>query len=410
MRRFSYSAESNDGTLRSGTVDAEDRNGAIQALVSQRLQPIKLEEIGTIKSPNKKGFRLPSIFSRGLSTFDQIIIVRHLGIVLSTGTDILTGLDIIARDSIKKSVRDIMYDIRQRVARGEKLSDSFGVWKHEFNPILISLIRSGEISGSLPSILINYAQELRKDYAFIRKFRGAIFYPIILVGALVGMVVIVLSFVAPRLKELFLTPSFKGGPPVYIKFLFTVSDIWIAYTIPIIIVVIILIAVLIVLLSKREIRLKMASMLRFLPVISNIQKNITLMRFSRTISNLIQAGFSLKTALLTTAEVVDVRYKKIVLGIAENELEHGISLADAMKKYQNLFPDILISAVATGERSAKLPGVLGQMSEFYEENVIYSLETFLTLLEPALLIVVGIIIALMAGALISPIYQSIGRF
>ena len=196
MRRFSYSAESNDGTLKSGTLDAEDRKAAIQFLVEQRLQPIKLDEIGVIKTPGQKGFHFPALFSKGLSTFDQIIIVRHLGIVLSTGTDILTGLDIIARDSIKKSVRDIMYDVRQRVSRGEKLSDAFNVWKREFNPILISLIRSGEISGSLPSILINYAQELRKDYAFIRKFRGAVFYPIILIGALAGMVIIILSYLS----------------------------------------------------------------------------------------------------------------------------------------------------------------------------------------------------------------------
>lgn len=408
MARFSYIAQNKFNAVNRGILDAENREHAIRLLMAQGLQPIKLTDADTGRIAGSRHLSIPKFFRGSLSTFDQIIIIRHLGIILSTGTDLLTGLSIIAKDSLKPLIREIMNDIKHRVGRGEKLSDAFRAWQQQFNPILPQLIKSGEASGTLPTILLNYSQEMRKDYTFVRKFRSAVFYPVILVSALFGMVIIILSFVAPRLKELFLGSSFKTAPPFFIRLVFSVSDFWLANTIPIVVVLLLLGILFVVSLKKRSFRLKLISLFRFFPIVSQIQRNITLMRFSKTIGSLLNAGFTLKAALLTTAEVVDIRYQKIIKTIADEDLEHGISLSDSMKKYPELFPDILISSAATGEKSGKLAPVFSQMSEFYEENTIYSLETFLTLLEPILLVIVGGIVALMAGALISPIYRSIG--
>lgn len=410
--RFIYVAQDKENQIQRGTVDAPTRENALALILARGLDPIKIDSAQAEENKSRRGslkaLQLPHFLQGSLTTFDQIMIVRHLGIILTTGTDLLSGLEILARDSIKPIVKQIIYDVKERVARGEKFSDALSVWGHHFNPVLINLVKSGEVSGNLPSILVSYAQELKKDYAFVRKLKGALFYPAILMSALFGMVIMILSFVAPRLNELF--SSLKTQPPFYIKVLFGLSNLWTSHTLLFSILFIIFIIAIIIAIRKRNVRLKLALLLRFIPFLNKLQKNITLMRFSKTIANLITAGFSLKAAMMTTSEIIDVRYQKIVIDIAQKSLEQGLSLTDAMKKYPDFFPDILISAVSTGEKSGKLSPVLEQMAEFYEEEIIYNLETFLTLLEPALLVIVGIVVGLLAGALISPIYRLIGKF
>ncbi len=409
MARFSYVAQDRANQVTQGALDAPDRIAALQRLTDQGLTPIKIQEERVVQRPAKERsrFSFGSIFKSNLSTFDQIIIVRHLGIILNTGTDILTALDIIARDAIKPLVKQILYDIKARVTNGERLSVALQAWKDQFNPILISLVKSGEDSGDLPGTLISYAQELKNENAFVRRVRGASFYPAILLTALGGMLIIILTFVAPRLKDLF--SDLRARPPIQMRIFFAASDFLLHYTIPIAIVLGIMVLVIIVALRNRNVRLRVTTALRFLPVISRIQMNLTLMRFTKTVANLIDAGFGLKAALITTSEVVDIRYRRTILEINEKSLEHGISLSDSIRKYPKLFPDILVSAVATGEKSGKLSTVLRQMGEFYEENVLYGLETFLTLIEPILLVIVGVIVGLMAASIISPIYQLIGK-
>lgn len=410
MARFSYVAQAKDGSVTRGAIEAMDRTSALQSLLEKGLQPIKIEAIAGEAEAHTFWEKLTKtdVFKSNLTALDQIMIVRHLGTILSTGTDLLSGLDIIARDSIKPRVKQVLYDVKNRVSRGEQLSNALNAWKDQFNPIFINLVKSGEVSGNLPAVLLSYAQELRKDYAFLRKLRGAMFYPAILISALFGMVLIVLTVVTPRLKELF--TSLKTLPPIYIRFFFWLSDILNGHLIVTGIVILLLIVTIVVGLKNRKVRSKLIVLFRYIPLLNRIQKNLTLMRLSKTVASLIQSGFSLKAALITTSQVVDDRYRDTVLAIAQKSLEHGITLADSMKKHPELFPDLLVSAVATGEKSGKLSAVLGQMAEFYEEDVLYSLETFLTLLEPILLVIVGVVVGLMAGAMISPIYRLIGKF
>ncbi|MBI5732765.1 type II secretion system F family protein [Candidatus Jorgensenbacteria bacterium] len=413
MPRFFYVVQDKNNLVSKGVLDAPDRERALRSLLQKGLRPIKLESVTA--EEEKKGkklltsrIKLPAFAGGSLSLFDQLMIVRQLGIILSTGTDLLSAIEVVAKDAIKPIIKQILYDIRSRVARGEKLSDAIAKWQKHFDPVFPSLVRSGELSGNLPGILNSYAQELKKDYTFVRKLKGALFYPVILITSLFGMMILILSMVAPRLKELF--SQLKATPPFYTRILLAASDIWRNNMITIIVLLIVLILFLFIAFRNRQFRLKLIPLFRYIPIINRIQTKITLMRFCRTTASLIHAGFSLKSALKTTGEVVDVRYQKIITEMSEKSVEHGISLAESMKKYPSFFPDILISAIATGEKSGQLAVVFAQMSEFYEEDVIYSLETFLTILEPVLLLIVGAVVLLLALSIIAPVYRVIGKF
>lgn len=400
--RFFYVAQSQDKNVLKGELEAKDRNEVIDILSRKGLTPIKLEQVF------KEGGVGVRIFGGRLNTFDQIIIIRQLGTILQTGTDLLTGLEIIAQDAIKPIVKKILYNIKDRVSKGEKFSDALGVWKNQFNPVFISLIKAGETSGNMPNILLSYAKELRKDYTFARKVKGAMVYPVILVAGLLAMIVLVLTIVTPRLKDLFF--SIKAEPPIYTKAFFIASDFWLAYTVPISVAFGIFVILLSFAFRNKKLQRLGSFIIWHMPYLNKIQQNFNLMRFCKTVANLSDAGFTLKSALMTTSEVVSLNYRRVLINIAQEKLEKGISFADSLKQNQAFFPKILISTIATGEKSGQLSSVLNQMSEFYEEEIIYSLELFLTLIEPILLVIVGIIVGLMAASLIAPIYKLIGGF
>ncbi|MEK7212178.1 MAG: type II secretion system F family protein, partial [Patescibacteria group bacterium] len=301
-----------------------------------------------------------------------------------------------------------LYDLKDRVGRGEKFSVALAAWPDQFNPIFISLVKAGETSGNLPSILLSYAQELRKDFTFNRKLKAAMVYPLILITALLAMILLVLIVVIPRLQELFI--SLKATPPFYTKIFFVASDFLGTYTIPVLLFFALVGFGGFFAMRNRKMRRHIDVVLWRLPILNKIQRNLTLMRFSKTVSSLIQTGFPLKSALLVSGGVMSLRYEQALKTIAEKRLETGVTFADALKEYPELFPEVLTSVIATGEKTGQLSSVLAQMADFYEEEVIYGLEILLTLVEPILLVVVGIVVGLLASSLIAPIYRLIGSF
>ncbi len=413
MARFDFVAQDKYKGLTKGDIEAGSREEALEILAKRGLSPIKLDLQQGSGTPGKGAFQKLAHAQVGfggghLTMFDQITIIRHLGTILNTGSDISGGLQTISEDAAKPIVRKILLDVRERIFRGESFSDALKHWEDQFNPIFISLVKAGEASGNLPNILLSYAQELRKEYSFSRKLKSALVYPAILFLALFGMVILMLTFVIPKLQELF--RSTKAEPPIYTKILFSAADLWSAYMFPILGGLAVLILLLGIAFKNKRLRRKITSLLWYFPLLNRIQKNLMLARFTKTVATLVNAGFSLKASLMISGEILNEHYQKVLTVVAEEKLDRGISFSQALGQYPKHFPKILVSVIGTGERSGQLSSVLMQMSEFYEEEVIYELELFLTLIEPIMLFIVGIVVLLMAFSLISPVYSLIGRF
>ena len=404
--RFTYLAQDKKGMEARGDIEAGNEREAAELVVKKGLIPLKIEFIAGAKRGLGKRFSAPLSFGGRLTTFDEIIITRHLGTILATGVDLLSGLDIIAEDAIKPIVKKIVLDIKGRIATGQTLSQAMNAWQAHFNPVLLNLVKAGELSGGLATVLLTHSQELRKDYTFNRKVKGAMIYPVILICALFGMVLLILTIVVPKLKELFLSTDTKI--PLYTKIIFQASDIWTTYYLPLSIGMGAALLALIIMFRIPRLRRKITALLWYLPILKTIQKNYSLLRFSKTLSNLIKAGIPFESALKVTGQAIGGRYQPLLEYFAEKNLPKGITLSDSMRAHPQYFPGILTSVVATGEKSGQMDATLAQMSEFYEEEVIYALEQFLVIIEPVLIIIVGIIVGAMTGSLFSPLYRFIG--
>jgi type IV pilus assembly protein PilC len=404
--RFIYTAQDRYGQTLKGEIEAADRKTAFNLISSRGLTPLTLIQIES--AAERKTKMLALVFGGRLSAMDVLFITRHLGALLGSGMDLLSALSIIAEEAPNSLTRLIISDIRAQVVSGKSLSDAFLRWKMHFDPVLLNLVKAGEMSGDLAEIMRDYAAELRKTTAFLRKVRGAIFYPAILISALALMMLLMLWVVVPRLQELF--RSIGAKPPWYTSALFFLSNVLRHNTALVIFGFIVLVLIVFLARRNRSIRHSLALLLRHLPYLSRIQNYFILRTFSKTLSRLLKAGVDLRRAILITAEAVGPAYGAILEDIAKRQLERGISLSESLQAHRRLFPVLLVSSIAAGEKSGNITSSLDQLAEFYEEETLYALEHFVTIIEPTLIVIVGLIVGLMVGSLISPIYRFIGRF
>jgi type II secretory pathway component PulF len=342
-----------------------------------------------------------------LKAADMLFITRHLSALLDSGTDLLSALSIIEEEAPNSLIRIIISDIKTQIITGKTLADALTSWKKYFDPVFLNLVKAGEVSGNLSLVLRDYAAELRQTNAFLRKVQGAVFYPIILISSLLVMMILMLWLVMPRLEELFRSTGVQ--PQWYTNILFLLSRILRQNTILVAILFFGFIVFFVLSSRHRGIRRYVANIVRHLPYISRIQRYFVLRVFTKTLSRLLKAGIDLRQALLITSDAVGPIYGEALRHIAEIQLERGESLSNSLKSYRRLFPVLLISSVAAGEKSGNISASLDQLAEFYEEETFYTLEHFVTIIEPLLIVIVGIVVGLMAGSLISPLYRFIGR-
>lgn len=407
--RFRYIIQEPSGTIRQGTLDAPNRAEAASALTRRGVAVMKLEAAGEGGARvfwRRLNLSVP--LGKSLNRLDQLTVLRQLGTILNTGTDLITALDMVAENAVKPAVKNMLYGVRARVLAGESFAKALSPWERHFDPVFTNLVTAAEATGTLPAAFVSYAKELKKELEFSRQLRAAMVYPLILIAAVVIMLLIILMVVAPRIQELFATTTIE--PPLYTRMFFYASNLLVNSTVSVAVVLGLLVVGSIAVVRTRKLRRIFAFLLWHLPLTRKVQMDLTLMRFSKTLSTLIKAGFPLKGSLLIAAGVVHSVYQRALTDIAQEKLERGIAFADALRHYPKLFPSILIGVIATGEKSGQLYDVLEQMGEFYEEESLYKLKTLLTLVEPILLTIVGVIVGVIAASLLAPIYRLIGRF
>ncbi len=409
--RFRYISQESGGALRQGYIDAVNHQEAMDTLARQGVLVMKIETAAEAEGGARglwKRLNLSLSVSKNIDRLDQLTVLRQLSTILNTGTDLITALDIVADNAVKPAVKNILYDIRAKILAGESFSGALALWEENFDPVFINLVKSSEAAGTLPVMFASYSLELKKEIEFSRQLRSAMIYPLILVAAVVVMLLIILTVVAPRIQELFATSTID--PPFFTKIFFQASNLLINHTLSVVAVLMAFVVGLVVMIRNKKLRKILSSLLWYLPLLRKVQIDLTLMRFSKTLSTLVKAGFPMKGSLMIVANVVQPVYQRALTDIAQEKLERGISLAEALRHYPKLFPSILTGVISTGEKTGQLNDVLEQMGEFYEEESLYKLKFLLTLVEPLLLAVVGVIIGGIAASLLAPIYRLINKF
>lgn len=405
MSTFLYEAYNRDGVIVRGEYEGVSRDEVVGHLSRRDLTPISIE---SLRGHGGRG-RLSSIalFER-IGPVDIMFLVRSLATTVKAGLSIVESLDILIADTEKNTMKKILQKVQAIIKNGQPLSFGFEEHKHLFPTVFIGMLKAGELSGQLDRTLVELGKYLSKEYALRSKIRSALMYPVILLVASGGVVTLLLIFVLPRLTKAF--AASEVALPWVTRFFLGISSIlmW-SFTVD----VVVLAALAWFFLYFRTTRIGKTILfwiIARLPVANELVKKVAVVRFARTFGNLINSGLSAVEALELSAESIGSQTYSRAIFAAIVDIKNGMSISSSLAKFPDLFPRLLISLVVVGERTGSLHDILTTFADFYEEEVDNKLKELTSILEPLLLLVMGVVVGSIAFSIILPIYQLVGHF
>ena len=394
--KFTYQARNKNGEVKQGSVIAADQQKAENLLVDGGLVIISLE------AQAENIFERFNVFGKHVSSKDVVLFSRQLATLIGARVPLLQSLRILNSQISSKQLVAVTQDVIASIENGESLSLALAKHPTVFGNVYVSLVKSGEVSGTLNKSLNYLADQLEKDYALKSKVRSALTYPIFIVVTLVGVGLLMFKFVLPKLTEVLVE---QGGElplvsRILISFTHFINAFW---------WVLILGVGVLMIAAKFYIgtpngrhvfdRLKLQ-----VPIISGIFQRIYLARFARNLSTLVAGGIPIIQALQIIAEIINnVIYRDIILK-ASTQLANGRSISDSLQGNPE-FPPIVTQMVRVGEETAQLDDILGKLAAFYEKEVDDRVSILTTLLEPLIMILLGVGVGVLIAGILLPIYN-----
>ncbi len=339
-----------------------------------------------------------------LSTNDKLALFNNMAVMISAGIPILETVDSLLEDS-KGSQQNILKALRDDLMQGKKISDSFAQYPNVFDNVTISLIKVAEEAGSLDTTLHDLTNTIRKDMEFSDKVRSAMIYPIFIMVVFLGVFLMILTFVVPKIATVF--SRLKVDLPLPTQVMIYLSNLILTNTIPLILALIVFTAFSILLFRYK--RRAIIGIFLSLPLISQLAREIDLTRFTRSLYLLLNSGMPITSALELSQTVVSKKEIESAIKYIYETVTSGDKFSKGLKDRKHLFPSIMIKMTEAGERSGSLESSMQNVSEYLDYQVSKTLKTLTALLEPLMLVIVGVLIGGMMMAIIAPIYGIISQ-
>jgi len=339
-----------------------------------------------------------------LSINEKILLVSNLHTMLAAGIPILEAIDSLLEDA-KGNQKKLLLTMREDLGQGQRIYRTFSRFPRVFDKVTVNIIKASEEAGTLDEALKEIKENIKKEVEFNNRVRGAMIYPLFIMAVFVGVLIVILVVVVPKITTVF--QRLNVPLPLPTQIMIIMSNFLMAYPIPLILAVIALFAGLSYL--YRENKRVFIALITSLPLISDLARQIDLTRFTRSLYLLLTAGIPITTALELTQDVVLKREIYQVITHAKEVVLAGRKLSQALRDKKKVVPTIMIKIVEAGEHSGSLDKSLVEISEFLDYEVSNKLRTVTALMEPLLLVIVGIMVGGMMLAIIAPIYGLIGQ-
>ncbi len=342
--------------------------------------------------------------SIGLSTSEKFGLISNLSAMLSAGIPILETVDSLLEDS-KGNQKKLLQTLREDLVQGSHISATFEKFPNIFDKVTINLITAAEEAGTLDQTLADLKNNIKKEKEFSDKIKAALTYPAFIVLVFIGVLTMILTVVVPKISTVF--SRLNVQLPLPTKILIFLSDLIVKDTL-IVTTIIASLVLGIILLYRAQKRIVLGFIFSF-PLISSLIKQIDLTRFTRSMYLLLNSGITITTALELAREVVFKKEISQALIRSQDLVLSGKKLSEGLKESKKVIPSIMIKIIEAGERSGSLDSSMQDVSEYLDYEVSNSLKTVTSLLEPIMLVIVGILVGGMMLAIIAPIYGLIGQ-
>jgi len=397
MATYIYKAKKGPQDIVEGKIEAQSEEEAVDKISQSGYFPlhIELEKQPYAKSRPLPGKRLGKIRAKEVTIF-----TRQLAILIRSGVPILTSLNIIFEQSNNPSLRMVLDTVHNAVKEGSTFSASLTQYPRVFSPLYVAMVQAGEGSGALPEVLLRIADHRAKEEEMLSHFRMALAYPILMAIVGIGTIVFMLTFVIPRLMRIFV--SLGQALPLPTRILISISDylrqwwLWVG-----------LLVVIIVVRQELKTNIGRVSFSIFklrLPIFGKFILKTDLARFCRTLELLIKNGIPILKAIDIAVPVVTNDVVKSQLKLSYKALEQGGSFGQSIKD-SKLFPAFMSNLLIVGEESGKLTDALGEVASSYELDTDEAIKIMSSLLEPLMILVMGLIVGFIVVAMLLPIFE-----
>ncbi len=399
--KYIYQARSKEGKVETGTVEASSKEAA--ALLLQKYNIF----VTSIKEQTPLIFRVENIgFLNKVSKKDLAIFSRQLAVMVQSRVPITQSLKSLAIQIKSPSFKEKVLKISQLVEEGNSLSEAFAAFPEVFNIFYVSLIKTGEASGKISESLYYLSDHLEREHDLSSQITSAMIYPIFVISVLFVVLPIVIFFVMPRLVDLLKETTAK--PPMFTRMMIDFYGFLANYGWIVMLGFFLLILFLIYYFTTKEGRKRYDELSLKIPFIGEFFKKIFLSRFAENISTLIGAGLSINNALKITTDTVGNSVYKKILAETEERVSEGEKISAVLLKYPEYAPPFVVQMIEVGEETGTLDKNLMEIVNFYNKEIKRAVETFTVLLEPILIVFLGIVVAFLAVSVIEPLYGSLG--
>lgn len=393
MATFTYTARAFNGDLRTATIDASSRDDVIAQLRKQRLSVVKIDQDAAKK------------VGRGsIKTRDVVIFTRQFSTMINSGLPLVQALTILAEQTDNKALAEVTKKVVFDVESGNTVADALSKHPRAFTNLYVNMVAAGEAGGILDTILLRLATFLEKNDALVRKVKGAMIYPAVIMSVAAIAVVVLLIFVIPVFAGMF--ASAGQALPLPTRIVIGASGFLRSYWW-------IIGAIIIVggysgkkYYATPSGKLVIDRFMLRMPVLGDVLRKSAVSRFTRTLGTLISSGVSILEGLEITAKTAGNRVIQDAIMQSRSSIAGGDTIAQPLQK-SKVFPPMVISMIAVGEQTGGLDEMLSKIADFYDEEVDAAVSNLLSLLEPIMIVFLGVVVGGMVVAMYLPIFDMV---
>ena len=397
METFSYKAVNSAGKDVKGSVEAESKEEAARKIKEQGLVPVSVGKQGALD----KDINIPIFKGKKIPARDMSVFCRQFASILKAGVSVINALEMLAEQTENKKLKQAIVETQANVEKGESLSDSMRQ-NAAFPSILINMVRAGEASGSLENSLTRMAIQFEKDAKLNGIVKKAMMYPIVLICVMIGVVIVMLTFVIPSFMTMF--EDLDSELPVTTKAILAMSNSLKNYWYIYIIVVVGIVVGIQMYKRTDDGRHNLDKLKLKIPVFGLLQTKSACASFARTMSTLLQAGMPMIDALEISASTM----KNVLFYDGLQKVKNGVSLGLPLSnqlKSTGLFPAMVVHMVGIGEETGNVEEMLTNSATYYEEEVEVQTQTLTSLMEPIIIVLMAFVVVLLIMAIYQPMIQ-----
>ena len=397
--KFNYQTRTKKGEIRSGQVEASSREAAASFLQKHGLYVTFLEEaISPIYARRIK-------FFEKISQKDLVLFSRQLAIMFKSKVPLVESLRVLSQQTDNPDFKEKIMKISEEVEGGTALSKALENFPEVFSSFYIAMVKSGEVSGKLSEVLNYLADHLERKYHLTAKTKGALLYPSLIVFVVILVLLLMIFFVIPQLAEVLTTE--KEALPWITMFVINSSAFvrdwgWALF----IILVLFVAGFLKYYRTDRGQRFFDREFVKF-PLLGPFFKMINVARFAENLSTLISGGLPIAQVLETVGDIIsNTAYKEVIFKMRD-EVRKGVPISAVLSRNPDLFPPVFIQMVLVGEKTGTLDSTLMNIVDFYQKEIDRMIDNALSILEPVLILVLGLVVAGLMLSILMPLYKMI---